>query len=233
MPVRRVSDPAWWTERPSTGSAASDQTSAVELRLAGPGDEAGIAEVYVRTWQAAYRGQIADDFLDSLSIEERTGTWRQILDESVPGRACLVAEEAGRIIGFAHLSPSRDEAAAPGTGELTAIYLLEEHWDKGVGRALLERAVDLLTEAGFGAVTLWVLDTNARAQRFYEADGWARDGATQVSDRGTFTLFEVRYRRGLAVSDGPTPDAPPDLFEMPVRPVSPTSTTPGCCAELS
>jgi GNAT superfamily N-acetyltransferase len=201
--------------------------------LARPGDEAGIAEVHVRTWQAAYRGQIADDFLDSLSIEERTGTWRRMLAESMPGRACLVAEEAGRIVGFAHVSPSRDEAAAAGTGELTAIYLLEEHWNSGVGRALLERAVDLLTEAGFDAVTLWVLGTNTRAQRFYEAAGWARDGATQVSDRGTFTLLEVRYRRGGAGCDSPPPDEPPARLEMPARPVSPTSTTPGCCAELS
>ncbi len=136
----------------------------MKLRAARPGDEAAIAEVHVRTWQAAYRGQIPDDFLDSLSIEERTGMWRQIIAESTtPGRACIVAEVGDRIVGFANLCPSRDDRAAPRTGELATIYLLEEHWNRGLGRALLDRAVAGLTEAGFATATLWVLDTNARA----------------------------------------------------------------------
>lgn len=42
-----------------------------------------------------------------------------------------------------------------------------------------------------------VLDTNARARRFYEAAGFAPDGGVKVDDRGEFQLREVRYRRGL------------------------------------
>jgi GNAT superfamily N-acetyltransferase len=189
----------------------------VKLRAARPGDEAAIAEVHVRTWQAAYRGQIPDDFLDSLSIEERTGMWQQIIAESAaPECACMVAEEGDRIVGFTHLCPSRDEGAGPRTGELATIYLLEEHWNTGLGRGLLDRAVAQLTEAGFDAATLWVLDTNLRAQRFYETAGWAPDGATQVSDRGAFSLLEVRYRRELPMPSDAPADVGPDLFRMPV-----------------
>jgi GNAT superfamily N-acetyltransferase len=187
------------------------------LRIARPGDEVAIAEVHVRSWQTAYRGQIPDHFLDSLSIEERAAMWRRMIAESDPAISlCLVAEEGGRIVGFAHTSPSRDAEAPTGTGELTAIYLLAEHRGQGIGRALIERAVAELTAAGFARSTLWVLDTNVRAQRFYEAAGWVPDGATQVSDRGTFSLLEVRYRRELPVPEGDAADVEPDLFRMPV-----------------
>src|ERR1019366_622899 len=181
------------------------------------GDEVAFAQLHVSSWQTAYRGQIPDDFLDSLSIEERIEMWRGMIAESEPPiRLCLVAEEDGRIVGFAHTSPSRDAAAPPGTGELTAIYVLAEHRGTGTGRVLMSRAVAELTAAGFRSATLWVLDTNARAQRFYEAAGWVPDGATQVSDRGTFSLLEVRYRRELPVPGSDARDVGPDLFRMPV-----------------
>jgi ribosomal protein S18 acetylase RimI-like enzyme len=170
----------------------------VQLRGARPGDEAAIAEVHVRSWQAAYRGLIPDDYLDALSIEDRTEVWRRIIDESTePGNGCIVVEEGGRVVGFAHLCPGRDEGADPGTGELTTIYLLNEHRHRGLGRALLERAIAQLSEAGFDVATLWVLGTNLAAQRFYEAAGWVADGATRVNDFGAFSRRDIRYRREL------------------------------------
>jgi ribosomal protein S18 acetylase RimI-like enzyme len=170
----------------------------VQLRGARRGDEAAIAEVHIRSWQAAYRGLIPDDYLDALSIEERSEVWRRIIDESTePGSGCIVVEEGGRIVGFAHLCPCRDEGADPGTGELTTIYLLKEHWHRGLGRALLEGAVVQLSEAGFGVATLWVLGTNVAAQRFYEATGWVPDGATRINDFGAFSRRDLRYRREL------------------------------------
>jgi len=58
----------------------------------------------------------------------------------------------------------------------------------------MDRAMATLRAVGFSTATLWVLDTNLRARRFYEAAGWVPDGATKVDDRATFTLREVRYR---------------------------------------
>jgi hypothetical protein len=54
----------------------------VEVRRARVGDERAIADVHVRTWQAAYRGQVPDAFLDGLSIERRTQAWSQIIAQS-------------------------------------------------------------------------------------------------------------------------------------------------------
>jgi hypothetical protein len=45
--------------------------------------------------------------------------------------------------------------------------------------------------------TLWVLQDNARARRFYSQAGWAADGAAKTDDVDGFPLLEVRYRRPL------------------------------------
>lgn len=62
----------------------------------------------------------------------------------------------------------------------------------------MDAAVDTLAELGFDAATLWVLEGNQRARRFYEKGGWSTDGATKVDDSPGFPIAEVRYRRPLA-----------------------------------
>lgn len=133
-------------------------SDAMTVRPARPGDEQAIAEVHVRTWQAAYRGQVPDKFLDELSIARRTGMWRRIIDDShPPANQAFVLEENQRVVGFAHVTPSRDHDADGDVGELTAIYVLRESWRAGGGRMLLDHALAGLSAAGFSAATLWVL----------------------------------------------------------------------------
>jgi len=170
----------------------------VELRAAVQVDAPVLAEIHVRSWQAAYRGIIPDDYLDSLSIPAREGAWIQILQEAPSiGQATFLVEIEGEPVGFVGLTPSRDADATSTTGEVAAIYLVPEVWDRGVGRLLMGRAVEWLQEAGFTSATLWVLTDNVRARRFYEAGGWRADGTERLDDRGSFVLTETRYTRAL------------------------------------
>ena len=87
-------------------------------------DDVAIAAVHVGSWQAAYRGQVPDDFLDSLSVERRTAVWREILAGSeLPRSGVFVLEDNGRVVGFPHICPSRDDDASPDVGEVSSIYL--------------------------------------------------------------------------------------------------------------
>jgi ribosomal protein S18 acetylase RimI-like enzyme len=61
----------------------------------------------------------------------------------------------------------------------------------------MAEAVRRLSDAGFREATLWVLETNDRARRFYEAVGWSLDGQRRVDESYGFALAEVRYRRSL------------------------------------
>ena len=90
----------------------------------------------------------------------------------------VVAENDGAVVGFCGYGPSRDDDASPGTGEVYAIYLLEEIAGRGVGRELCVHANRRLHALGYRSVTAWVLESNVRARRFYEAAGWTVDGGT-------------------------------------------------------
>jgi len=171
----------------------------MQVRPATPSDAAGIAAVHVASWQRAYSGLLPQDFLDGLSVEARTNTWHQVLSQPpAPGVAStLVAELDGRIIGFASVGPSRDDDAEPGTQELWGIYLHPDCWGAGHGHALHAHALAALRANASSAdteATLWVLDGNKRACRFYERHGWRPDGAKKTDWRGEVRLDEIRYR---------------------------------------
>ena len=168
----------------------------MSIRPAQPRDAAEIARIHVRTWQAAYRGQLPEHFLKSLDteIEQRTARWEGLIARAASRhQRQLLALDGDRIVGFVTFGPS-DEEPDPAIGEVYAIYVDPGSWDRGFGRELFAAAVRGLADAGFGAATLWVLDSNARARRFYEAAGWAADGATKTERRGDVELHEVRYR---------------------------------------
>ena len=109
-----------------------------------------------------------------------------------------VAEEDGRTVGFAVTGPSEDADAERTTAEVYAIYLEPDRLGTGLGRGLFSHAIDDLRERGFDSVTLWVLETNERARRFYEIAGWKPDG-TITSERVDREMRPtVRYRTLLA-----------------------------------
>jgi ribosomal protein S18 acetylase RimI-like enzyme len=177
----------------------------VSIRPAQTRDAAEIARIHVRTWQAAYRGQLPAAYLKSLDaeIEQRTARWERLIADAASRRQRqLLALDGGRIVGFVTFGPS-DGDLDPEVGELYAIYVDPDSWDRGFGRELFAAAVRGLAEGGFAAATLWVLETNARARRFYEAAGWAADGAKKTERRGEIELHEVRYRSGQLAGNAP------------------------------
>ena len=171
----------------------------MDIRAARMEDVPEIAAVHVRSWQAAYRGLLPQAYLDDLDPSQRIGQWKRILsaaDWSHGGT--LVADAGGRLSGFVSYGPARDDDAdSRQAGEIYAIYLMPAAWDEGIGRQLMAAALDRVGEAGFDQVILWVLDSNARARRFYEAGGWLADGAAKQDDSFGVPMTEVRYRKSL------------------------------------
>ena len=98
---------------------------AMILRAAHPTDAAAIAKVHINSWRTTYKGIVPDDFLATLSYEQRTPWWRNILLQPAPTSFVYVAEDPhGQVIGFASGGPERG-GDPDYAGELYAIYLLE------------------------------------------------------------------------------------------------------------
>ena len=162
------------------------------IRDARAGDADRIAEVHVRSWQAAYRGLIDQSVLDELSVDERAEGWRRIIAEPLPtGLGTLVAVRDDHLIGWASLGSGRDPDGLA-DGEVYGIYADPAAWSTGAGHALLESAEKRIAEAGYERAYLWVLDGNERADAFYARHGWDEDGAIKIEERPRLTLREHR-----------------------------------------
>jgi GNAT superfamily N-acetyltransferase len=167
----------------------------MNLRPAVPDDSIPVALVHVRAWQAAYRGLMPDEYLAGLRPEDRAR--RYDFASPDPGRPrTLVAVEADTVLGFATVSPARDDDAA-GQGELCALYVEPDCWGRGIGRALASAARAELCRLGFTEAVLWVIAGNSRAEQFYRADGWTRDGRNRPKQVWNVTVDTVRYSRPL------------------------------------
>lgn len=163
------------------------------VRVATPGDGFAIAAVQVASWRAAYAGIIPAGHLAAMSAAERAERHTRRIAQPPPRSVDLVAEQDDSVVGWAGAGPSRDsDVDITVTGEIYAIYADPAVWSTGVGAALMAAALDHLRTAGFGAATLWVLERNDRARRFYERWGFHTDGGRQIIEVGP-GVPEVRY----------------------------------------
>ena len=148
--------------------------------------------MHCAAWRETYRGQISDDYLAWLNPE----LCAKIFSHRAPANV-FVAEEEGRIVGFAVVGHAQEEDAPPRTGELCGLYVLKEYQRQSVGKALFARAAERLRSIGYRHLILWVLDTNRNAQGFYEKMGMKPDGKFKVTQLGT-TVTELRMTGELS-----------------------------------
>ena len=191
----------------------------VVIRSASTADAAQIAVVMRDSWFAAYDGIIAPAIIDRATAPDggarvrqsfRMRPWQRMIAAVArqPGRA-QADPAAPDIIGYASFGPERDVLDMPwpypltsaGSGgkaaELYALYVHPAWWSTGTGRALMDQVLAKVRAAGYGCITLWVLEANARARRFYQRAGFIPDGARHVlDDLGGVT--EIRYWRALS-----------------------------------
>jgi GNAT superfamily N-acetyltransferase len=95
-----------------------------------------------------------------------------------------VWEEDGAVQGFS--------AADPREGSIFALFVHPAYEGRGIGRALLPLACDVLREAGHATAVL-TTDPGTRAERYYRTDGWTEVGR---QDDG-----QIVFRKSLVQSE--------------------------------
>ncbi|MGW8374160.1 GNAT family N-acetyltransferase [Streptomyces sp. ODS28] len=176
----------------------------MQIRQAEMADAGGMAHVYVRSGRAAFSGRMPQGDLDAMDPQAEHVRWHDWLAQAGwPESGALVAENEDGIVGFVVLdrapeSSHREGEPSGSVAEIGKLYSVPEVWGTGTGKRLMTSALEALTEAGYRQATLWVLQSNDRARRFYEAFGWGPDGvASDDGDREGYTLTRLRYRRVL------------------------------------
>ena len=191
-------NPGWrWCTTADGRAGWVPETSLPRLRQGGGGDAGTVAALHIASWQATYRGELPDRFLDNQSLAERTAEWERRL--AGPSIRLLLIEGAGMLLGFTAYGPSRDADADPAAvWELYNLHLMPEQRGGGLGQLLFAGVAEDGRRAGRARLSLWVGERNWPARRFYERRGMHPDGATQMHRLGPDAeLAEVRYVRAL------------------------------------
>ena len=132
------------------------------IRKAEKEDVRQIAEICVEDWQKAYRGIIDSEWLDSMSVD------KQYEKEIKRYQDFIVAADGNQILGYAWLQLAEDE---PADCEIVALYVRYSNRNNGIGKLLLQYAMNYFREAGKKTMIIWCLKENEESRRFYEKNG--------------------------------------------------------------
>jgi RimJ/RimL family protein N-acetyltransferase len=140
------------------------------IRRARPGDAAALVEL-AEAVGSEPEGWLVTD-----------GAWRSVGEERrylrtiarYPHAAVLVAEDGERIVG--RLSLARDPHPASAHVADLGLMVAASHRRRGIGRGLLDAAVQWARDSGVRKLELHVLPHNAAAIALYEDFGFRREG---------------------------------------------------------
>jgi L-amino acid N-acyltransferase YncA len=173
------------------------------IRDALEADLPAIVEIY----NEAIRGRVSTAQLDEVSVEQRRPWFRQHSPTSHP---LWVAEIEGQVAGWFSFHPFIKRAAYRGTAEIS-VYVSEKFRRRGVGRDLLEKAVQHSSQLKLGALLGLIFEHNGPSLHLFERMGFERWGllprVARVDgvDRGVVIMGrQVANGDGLRYSSSPT-----------------------------
>jgi GNAT superfamily N-acetyltransferase len=145
------------------------------IRPATDADVLPMARVHIMSWRETYPGLLPDPMLARLSIADQAIRWQRMLDrpDGWGGSLAFVADQEGSVVGYGTCSGQRTRLLQDRgfTGEVGELYLLRRAQGRGAGSALMRAMAAALAQRGHRAMSLWVLERNGHARRFYERLG--------------------------------------------------------------
>ncbi|MEW2619515.1 GNAT family N-acetyltransferase [Streptomyces sp. NPDC048106] len=135
------------------------------IRTATPADEEALAHLDRATWSTLH------------AVTPRPEPpYPPFFDERHPAQDFLVAELAGRLVGYVRLARMIPLPAHAHVLTIQGFVVAEEARGLGLGRALIRAAVAEARARGARRLTLRVLGHNTPARKLYETEGFAVEG---------------------------------------------------------
>jgi diamine N-acetyltransferase len=161
----------------------------VAVRPAQATDAPALAVLAERTFRDAFESRNSPENMD-LHCAKYFGTdiqAREIADRTI---VSMVAEEAGRLVGYSQLRLSQpsDSVRAERPAELWRIYVSREWQGQGIAQALMKDALRKAAGAGSDCLWLGVWEHNPKAIAFYRKFGF------EVVGQHTFMLGSESQR---------------------------------------
>ena len=137
----------------------------------------------IRAATSADTQAIADIYNEGIAtrlatFETEPRTPADIEDWLAPGRErlpVLVAEQDGRVLGWARVIAYSERPAYAGVGEVS-VYVTEQARGRGLGRALLESLQQAAAELGYWKLVGKLFTANAASAALVRGCGWREVG---------------------------------------------------------
>ncbi len=149
-----------------------------------------LADIMIESWHAAFVGIMSEEMVKECTVPENTENMMKEILQLEKG-TFYVGELNGIPCGELFWCPGEEENSA----EILALHSIKESWGTGLGKALVERAVNDIKETGKSTIYLWAFKENKRGRRFYEKCGFFHNGEERVSDFDG--AIEVKYVLGM------------------------------------
>jgi ribosomal protein S18 acetylase RimI-like enzyme len=167
-------------------------TADFRIRDATTADLAAIAEIHASSWRAAYRGILADAFLDGDLLQDRNSRWSGVAERMAPRDNLLIATEGKDAVGFIAGWTSVTLGREDGYGLfIDNLHVRPDLRGNKYGESLFRALAINATAHAKTSAYLWLLDGNAPAHRFYHRLG-GRDGEHRMIELGGRTVGETR-----------------------------------------
>jgi len=167
---------------------------ALVIRPAEPSDLAALADLAKRTWSNAFgEGVSPEDEAAELQERRSESYFAAVLHE----KTILVAESDRVLVGYVQFGDVAipEIEARNGDRELHRLYVERASQGQGIGRRLLEAALEHPRLSEARRIFLQVWDENESAVRLYESFGFRRIGTT------TFTVGAETMEDAVMVFD--------------------------------
>lgn len=152
-------------------------TGGITIRLATAEDAALLASMGEETFRDTFTADNTPADMEAY-VAAAFGLAQQARELADPGTKILIAELGGDAVGYVRLiagaAPACVEAGRP--IEISRFYARKAWIGRGVGVALMTRALDEARTAGHDVAWLGVWERNARAIAFYEKWGFRAAG---------------------------------------------------------
>ena len=138
------------------------------IRVATAADVPDLANVQLRSALAGF-AHIFPESIPKPTQQSLATEWAELVDSE--DMSVLLAADDGNVVGVVSYGP--DLTPRRGTDSvLLKLYVVPEHFGRGIGSHLYDRAIGDLAGSGYTKVRLWVLEQNLTARRMYERRGW-------------------------------------------------------------
>lgn len=165
----------------------------MNIRSANPNDAVAVGRIRAAAWQAAYRDVLPKDYLATLDPEANLDALRAVMASASPAFHVRIAEVDGAAVGFS-ISGNARHSTDSRIQEVWALNISPDFWRRGLGRLLVEDALERSARVKAARLELWCIKQNSGARRLYEACGFALTELSRTTSSLTgHPLDEVLY----------------------------------------